>query len=232
MQTKNPASETGAMPEPTRQTPTAGTTRRRGRRIGMAALISAAVILAALGAGYLWLGATAQVLEPGEADCTQAPVTLADSATEDVADGDVDALCATLASLAEAWADHDADAYGAAFTEDGTYTTFMGTHYSGRTDIAESHRVLFDGPLNGTRLADSFLSIRFVSADVAVVTTRGDTYEGDPPEEPAKVQTYTMSRAEDGTWLVASFHNTKRNPAMERLQFLMEPDSRPLAERD
>jgi uncharacterized protein (TIGR02246 family) len=231
MQWKLDTTEAGDMSESTHQAQTDGAPRRRGRRIGLALLIGAGAVVVALGAGYAWLGATAETHNHGEDDCTQAPVTIADGASDAVADDDVEQVCATLTSLSDAWADHDADAYGEAFTEDGTYTTFMGTHYSGRTDIVESHRVLFDGPLNGTRLADSFLSIRFISADVAVVTTRGDTYDGDRPDELAKVQTYTMSRTQDGEWLVASFHNTKRNPAMERLQFLMEPDSRPLAER-
>lgn len=139
-------------------------------------------------------------------------------------------ICATMASLSQAWAAHDAEAYGAEFTPGATYTTFMGTHYAGREDIVRSHHALFDGPLEGTRLADSFLGIALVNDDVAVVTTRGDTYKGDEPGDLTKVQTYTMVRQADGTWLIASFHNTQRSPVLERIQFLMEPDSRPSAE--
>src|SRR5699024_12225383 len=65
------------------------------------------------------------------------------------------------------------------FTEDATYTTFAGTYYSGREDIVGSHAVLFDDVLADTRLADRFLELRMLTADVAVLTTRGDNYQGE-----------------------------------------------------
>lgn len=209
--------------------PAAGTSRTRGRgaRITLAVL---AVVALALGAGYLWLSATAQVHSLGEQDCEAVALTTS-GATESSAEAQAQArICTTVTTLSQAWAAHDAQAYGAAFTADATYTTFMGTHYAGREDIVRSHRALFDGPLEGTRLADSFLGIDLVTDDVAVVTTRGDTYEGAEPGDLTKVQTYTMVRQADGSWLIASFHNTQRSPVMERIQFLMEPDSRPSSE--
>lgn len=80
-------------------------------------------------------------------------------------------------------------------------------------------------------MADSYLRIDLVRDDVAVVSTRGDTYDGDKPRELSKLQTYTLVRESDGQWRVTSFHNTKRNAVMERVQFLMEPDSKPAAEQ-
>ncbi len=60
--------------------------------------------------------------------------------------------------------------------------------------------------------------------------TRGDTYEGDTaPTSLSKVQTYLMVE-QGGSWKVASFHNTQRSPVMERVQFLLNPDSRPALE--
>ncbi|MEV1290835.1 hypothetical protein [Pseudonocardia sp. NPDC049635] len=44
------------------------------------------------------------------------------------------------------------------------------------------------------------------------------------------MQTYTVVD-DDGQWRIASFQNTKRNALMERVQFLVDPGSRPLAER-
>lgn len=200
--------------------------RRRAARITVAALV---VVVVLLGAGYAWLSLTSHVQAAGEPDC-EAVAATASGTTQPTADQAQTGICATLTSATQAWAAHDADAYGDAFTAGATYTTFMGTHYAGREDIASSHRVLFDGPLEGTRLADSFLAIDLLSDDVAVVTTRGDTYEGGEPGNLTKVQTYTMVRASDGDWLIASFHNTQRNAVMERIQFLLEPDSRPSAE--
>ncbi|QVQ50889.1 SgcJ/EcaC family oxidoreductase [Spiractinospora alimapuensis] len=220
--------------QPTTQTPTEPRARgrsRRGRIARITALVATGVVAAGLGGGYLWLSATSEPLQTGQAECEEAPVSLPETMADASVEDDVRAVCDTIGSLTEAWAVHDADAYGEAFTEQGTYTTFMGTHYAGREDIVESHRELFDGPLEGTQLADSFLSINFVHEDVAVVTTRGDTYEGDVPERLAKVQTYNVTRTEGDEWRISSFHNTKRDGAMERLQFLMMPDSRPAAER-
>jgi uncharacterized protein (TIGR02246 family) len=136
------------------------------------------------------------------------------------------AVTAVLDSLADAWGRGDADAYGAHFTEDATYVTFVGTRYQGREDIAASHRALFEKFLKGTHLAHEVLDVRFLGADVAVVSTSGDTYQGARPGKPAKVQTYTLVR-DGGRWLVAAFHNTRRKPLMERISFAFAPDTKP-----
>src|SRR5690625_1432929 len=75
------------------------------------------------------------------------------------------------------------------------------------------------------------LGIDFVVPEVAVVTTRWDTYEGDEPGELTKVQTDVIARGEDGAWQVASFHNTQRSSVLERVQVLMSPGAAPAAER-
>lgn len=138
------------------------------------------------------------------------------------------AIAAVLADLVDAWGRHDADAYGALFTEDATYVTFVGTHYQGREDIAESHRTLWEKFARGTKLADELLGIRFLGADAAVVTSRGDTYKGEPPAKLSKVQTYTFVR-QAGHWRIAAFHNTKRKPLMEAISFKSAPGLIPLA---
>ena len=200
--------------------------RRVRRRLVRVLLVVLVALAAVVGGAYAWLSATAGVQQTGAAECSGAPV-----AGEPVTDSATVEVCAVITSLTEAWARHDADAYGAQFTPNATYTTFVGTHYQGRSDIVEGHRALFDGPIGGTRLADTFLGIEFVAPEVAVVTTRGDTYEGDEPGELTKVQTYVIVRGEDGGWQVASFHNTQRSSIMERVQVLMWPGSAPAAER-
>ena len=144
---------------------------------------------------------------------------------------DDDAVRVLLRDLAVAWARHDADAYGALFTDDATYTTFLGTHYRGRRQIVESHRALFAHALRGTRLADDVLDIRFPHPGTAVVTSRGDTYKGEQPGRLGKVQTYTLVREPDG-WRVAAFHNTKRRRVLEALSFRLVPAARPDAHAD
>ncbi|MGW7100099.1 SgcJ/EcaC family oxidoreductase [Streptomyces sp. NPDC054838] len=141
------------------------------------------------------------------------------------------AVRAVLTRLVGAWERHDAEAYGALFTEDASYTTYIGTVYQGRRDIVESHRTLFAGFLKGTRLADEMVSTRFHGPGLAVVTGRGDTYKGKRPKKLGKVQTYVLVREGDGQWRITAFHNTKRQPVRERASFLLSPGTVPQSER-
>jgi uncharacterized protein (TIGR02246 family) len=134
-----------------------------------------------------------------------------------------------LATMADAWAHGDADAYGSVFTEDATYTTFMGTVYSGRRDIVESHRALFRKFLKDTKLSGGGMTIRFPRPDVAIVTSTGDTFKGKPPRKLSKVQTYTLIRQPSGQWLITAFHNTQRKSLLEAVMFRFTPQTRPTA---
>lgn len=221
------SSLTQPAPSPEDSTRSEPGTPRRRRRLERTVGIAALALVAATVGGYAWLDATSEIHNTGEAECTDLAVSGAEQH-----DGH-DAVCGVLTSLVDAWNANDAEAYGRLFTEDATYTTFVGSHYQGREDIAAGHQALFEGFLKDTRLADSFLDIRFLTADTAVVTGRGDTYTGDEPApgKLSKVQTYTLVREADGEWRVAAFHNTKRQPVMERISFLLSPDTRPAAER-
>jgi uncharacterized protein (TIGR02246 family) len=143
---------------------------------------------------------------------------------------DESTVTAVIDSLADSWARGDGDAYGAHFTEDATYVTFVGTLYQSRQDIAAGHNALFATFLKGTRLAHEVLDVRFLGQDVAVLTTRGDTYKGTQPKKLTKVQTYTMVR--DGErWLVAAFHNTQHKSLMESISFRFAPATKPKAQQ-
>jgi len=189
-------------------------------------VVTLAVVFLGVGA-YAYLRTTSGVTGTGTPDCSEVPVS---GAAEHVSESGPQEMCEVIAGLERAWAANDAAAYGAAFTPEATYTTFAGTHYAGREDIVEGHAALFDSVLADSRLTNSYLALRFLTDDVAVLTTRGDTYEGDEPGAPTKVQTYTFVR-DGGTWQVAAFQNTQRQPVMERIQYLWMPDSRPAAER-
>ncbi|MFI5760722.1 SgcJ/EcaC family oxidoreductase [Streptomyces sp. NPDC051563] len=225
-QLQDPATATDAAPA----APPVPRPRSRRRTLKRALTGAALALGLTAGAGYLWLDATSEVKATGSAACTAVTATGAGTGTG-TGTGDRDAVCAVLASLAGAWGAADADAYGALFTRDATYTTYVGTHYQGRGDITEAHRALFGGFVKGTKLADSVLGIRFLGPDAAVVTSRGDTYEGGRPAELSKVQTYTLTRESDGRWRIAAFQNTQRQPVMERASFLLSPGTVPGAEK-
>ncbi|WP_245547335.1 SgcJ/EcaC family oxidoreductase [Nocardia brevicatena] len=200
------------------------TPRKPRRRTVLRALGAATLTLGVVAGGYVWLDRTSDIRSTGVAECTH---VTPDGGSAD----DLRAVCATIATMTAAWDRNDADAFGATFTENATYTTFLGTHYAGRRDLTEAHRALFSGFLEDTKLADSFLGVRFHGDDVAIVTTRGDRYEDDRPAALSKTQTYTLVRETDGQWRIASFHNTKRQPIMERISFLFDPATEPEAER-
>jgi uncharacterized protein (TIGR02246 family) len=128
-----------------------------------------------------------------------------------------------LAELTAAWG--DADAYGALFLEDATYTTFVGSLYRGRSAIVESHRALFGSFLKGTSLADERIEVHFPGPDVAVVTSRGDVVKK-RAKTLGKAQTYTLVRTADG-WRIAAFHNTRRRPLLERISSRLQPATTP-----
>ncbi|MFF5037587.1 SgcJ/EcaC family oxidoreductase [Nocardia salmonicida] len=192
--------------------------RRRWVRILGVGLLAIAV---AGGGGYLWLDASSDVHNAGQDECVNV------TPTGQASPGDRDAVCGVLESLIDAWDRNDAVAYGSQFTEDATYATY----YEGRADIVNSHKALFGGFLEGSKLANSYLGIRFLSPDTAVITGRGDDYTGDAPGELSKVQTYTLLREADGRWRVAAFQNTQRKSVMERISFILSPDTRPEAEK-
>ncbi|MGW7363243.1 SgcJ/EcaC family oxidoreductase [Streptomyces sp. NPDC054841] len=190
------------------------------------ALATTAVLALGAGGAYVYLDATSEVQRTGIEACTD--VIPADA---DRRDGE--AVCATLDALTAAWGHGDADAYGRQFTENGTYTTYIGSHYEGRADITEGHRALFKDFVKGSKLAATYLDMRFLGKDVVLLTGRGDDYTGDKPgiDELSKVQTYTLVRDTDGTWRIAAFHNTQRQNVMERFSFLYSPATAPKAEK-
>lgn len=205
-----------------------GPKRPRRRRLWIALASVVGLIAVLLGAAYVWLMSDTSVQAVGVSDCHEVPTeSTMDHADESQARTDV---CDAIGRLTTAWDQKDAEAYGAVFTETATYTTFAGTYYDGRDDIIRSHAALYDGPLSETRLTDQYLGLRFLADDIAVLTTRGDTYEGEEPDDLTKVQTYTLTQDGD-EWRIAAFQNTQRNELMEQIQYRWMPETKPDAER-
>ncbi|MEV5754035.1 SgcJ/EcaC family oxidoreductase [Actinoallomurus sp. NPDC052308] len=144
-------------------------------------------------------------------------------------DSSTAAVAAVLDRLTAAWNAGDGPAYGAEFTADATYITYVGTLYIGGTEIGTAHQALFGSFLKGTRLASEIVDIRFTGPDTAVVITRGDVHKGRRPGRRHKIQTYTLVRQETGDWKVAAFQNTKHKALMEAISFKTQPATRPAA---
>ncbi|MFD7298570.1 SgcJ/EcaC family oxidoreductase [Streptomyces sp. NPDC059897] len=197
--------------------------RRTVKRVLGGTVLTLAVVAAG---GYFWLDATSDVRRTGAATCGEVIPADADR-------GDGKAVCASLDALSDAWERGDAEAYGRQFTENATYTTYIGSHYEGRADITASHRALFKGFLKDSKLAARYLDMRFLTKDVAVLTSRGADYTGDKPgaDDLSKVTTFTLVRDTDDAWRIAAFHNTERSNVMERFSFLFGADTKPAAEK-
>lgn len=201
--------------------PTEARTRHRRRTIKRVLSITSLTRASTTGSGCLWLNVTADVQATGNPDCTATIPTGGPAADRTEAHR---ALCTRLSGMTNAWDRMDADTYGAQFTKSAT---------KGHRGITEGYRVLFNGFVKDTKLADSCLAIRFYGPATAIVTTRCDTCEGAPkkPGELSKTQTCTLIRDTDDTWRIAAFHSTKRQRVMERISFLFDADTKLAAEK-
>lgn len=127
------------------------------------------------------------------------------------------AVLEVLATLATAWNEGDAAAYGRLFTEDADYVTFFGMNVPGREAIEAGHRALFEGPLKGSKLGGETgeVKVRFVRPDVAIVVADGGS-SLESGDFRASTVTYVLVR-DNGEWRVASFQNTRvSDPAAAR----------------
>ena len=74
-----------------------------------------------------------------------------------------------ICELVDAWERGDAEAYGARYRADGTFTNVDGDFYVGRDEFVRRHAEIFAGYLAGTTITLATRQLRFVGPDVAVV---------------------------------------------------------------
>ncbi len=114
----------------------------------------------------------------------------------------------------DAWNRGDGEAFAAPFSEDAHFVAFDGSVLHGRKQIAETHRVLFDKWLAGTRLTDERTDVRFLGPDAAVLFAVGGTImrgKSGPSPERDSIQTLVARRDGSG-WSLVSFQNTRIRP--------------------
>jgi len=117
-------------------------------------------------------------------------------------------ILSVLDSLYEAWADNDADALVASYTEDAT-SILPGSYSAGRIATRDRMAAAFAGPLKGSRVRDEVQSVRRLGADAAVVVSRSAVLmagEAEASDDRWVVATWTLTRR-DGRWLLAAYHN-------------------------
>jgi uncharacterized protein (TIGR02246 family) len=128
------------------------------------------------------------------------------------------AIRGLLDDMAAAWGRGDAQAFGARYRDDGTFTNVFGTLHVGRDEFIRRHADVFEGFLKGTRVAFNIAKLNFVRTDVAIADI--DMVYPVFPAPPRGVQPMAdglvhsallMVLVKDGgEWWVAAYHNIWR----------------------
>jgi uncharacterized protein (TIGR02246 family) len=129
-----------------------------------------------------------------------------------------------LGELTDAWNRGDANAYGARYLADATFTNANGSFYLGRDEFDRRHEEIFRGVLRGTTLAMTINKLRFVRPDVAIVDV-GTGISGSPLRpQGVEVEPDGLLRScllmvllkQDGGWWIAAYHNVWRGALANR----------------
>jgi uncharacterized protein (TIGR02246 family) len=117
-------------------------------------------------------------------------------------------VLAVLDSHYKAWADNDADACVASYTEDST-SILPGSYSASRAATRDRLAAGFAGPLKGSQVRDEVQSVRHLGADAAIVVSRSAVLmagETEAPDDRWVIATWTLTRR-NGRWLLAAYHN-------------------------
>jgi uncharacterized protein (TIGR02246 family) len=130
------------------------------------------------------------------------------------APGDLAAVAAVPQRIVDAWAEHDADAFGEVFTEHGTMA-LPGIFVKGREGVKKFMAAGYSGPYKGTRVFGEPIDVQFLGADSAVVITLGGVLApGETTVAPERqVRAVWVLAKENGTWQLAAYQNTPANAA-------------------
>jgi len=116
--------------------------------------------------------------------------------------------------LEEAWNRGDGFSYAALFTEDCDYVASDGTRLEGRAANAAYHQKLFDSVLYGSRLAVADVSVRFITADLALLHAEASVFmpwQSADARKRRSLQTCVVVRTDDG-WRIAALQAAPVRP--------------------
>ncbi len=126
-----------------------------------------------------------------------------------------------LGELTAAWNRGDANAFGARYQADGTFTNVNGGFYVGRDEFDLRHEEVFRGVFKGTTLSMTIRKLRFLRPDVAIVDIDVGVFgcQARPPgilagPDGALRTCLLMVLVKDhGQWWIAAYHNVRRSAA-------------------
>jgi uncharacterized protein (TIGR02246 family) len=125
-----------------------------------------------------------------------------------------------MSELVAAWNSGDAQAYGARYRADATFTNVNGALYAGREEFIGRHAEIFQGYLRGATLGLAVRQLSFIRPDVAAAGTAATLHgvQTVPPGARAgadgamRTSLLMVLVKEGGRWWIAACHNVW-NPA-------------------
>jgi uncharacterized protein (TIGR02246 family) len=127
---------------------------------------------------------------------------------------------AIVDSETDAWNRGDAEAFGAHYAEDGSFTNVIGQQLYGRKAFIAQHSGIFSTIYKGSRCVFTIGKIKFLRPDVAVVDIDGILTGAKrlPPGLKAQddgalhVKLQQVMTKENGGWQIDAFHNVAVYP--------------------
>ncbi len=140
-----------------------------------------------------------------------APAAKSQTSTTD----DEAAIRAVVQSESDAWNRGDAEAFGAHYAEDGSFTNILGQQLYGRKAFIAQHAMIFSTIYKGSHNVLTTGKIKFVRPDVAVVdidgvlsgATRLPSGMKAAEDGALHVKLQEVMTKEKGNWWIVSFHN-------------------------
>lgn len=129
-----------------------------------------------------------------------------------------------IASLQEAWAVGNADAFAARFTDDGTFTNVLGMFFQGREAFRKRHDAVFRTVFKGSTLKLRIAVLRFIRPDVAIADTDAELRNpaGLPdglsasPDGTVHAKLLMVLVKEHDEWWISAYHNVPVVPSPPR----------------
>jgi uncharacterized protein (TIGR02246 family) len=140
---------------------------------------------------------------------------------------DEDAIRQILDDEISTWGQGDTDGYSKHFATDGTFTNVMGMFFTGRQAFRDRHEFIFKGPFRGTTLQAQVVSLRFITADVAICEALewvSGFKSGAPPglhlDQKGRLRTRLLQvmAKRSGEWQIVVYHNVDIKPDVEALE--------------
>jgi uncharacterized protein (TIGR02246 family) len=137
---------------------------------------------------------------------------------------DENAIRGILDNEVATWNQSDADGYSKHFALDGTFTNVRGMFFTGQQAYRDRHEIIFKGPFHSTTLQMQVVSLRFLTADIAICETLtwvSGFAGGAPPDlhldSKGRLRTRLLQVLErrNGEWQIVVYHNVDIKPDVE-----------------